>query len=245
MDASERRALLATVTAGALLALAVAQLRSAEVWGGLTPADCAEYCESSDRCGALATRPAIQQTANSWSNLAYLFVGLEAVFRSPTPGAVAFAASCALLAGGSFAFHASVTREAQWLDVAGMFVALGAIAARALHDVFGIGWRLALTLWAIVSAALVALKWQVDTRLVLAALGIVVAGGVIASLRHGRGRAGDALLALALIAIGYAVREVDVRHIWCDPASLIQGHAAWHVLAAASLWTAWRFFDRV
>lgn len=60
-----------------------------------------------------------------------------------------------------------------------------------------------------------------------------------------RGRAAVALVPLALFVAAFGVRELDVRHIGCDPASVLyQGHALWHLLPAASLWASYRFFER-
>ena len=50
---------------------------------------------------------------------------------------------------------------------------------------------------------------------------------------------------LALFVAAYIVRELDVRHIACGPASVLyQGHSLWHVLTAASLGASYRFLER-
>lgn len=218
-------------------------LPSAEVWRDLTPGDCVEYCEASLRCGALETRAAIQQPANTVSNLAFFFVGFLAFAKAPGPGSAIFAFSCLVLGIGSLLFHATVTREFQWLDVAGMYVALAAVAARSLQEGFGLPWRFAGPLWAVGSAILIAFKWMLNTTLTMVSLAVVAAAGMVRRVRAGRGRAPLALLPLGLIAAGYVVRELDVRRVACDPESLLQGHAIWHLLSAASLYAAWRFFD--
>lgn len=236
-------ALGATALVAVLFAIWLASLPSAEAWAGLSPGDCFEYCEASDRCGALATRDAIQQPANTWSNLAFFFVGALALATRWTPGSVVFAFSCSVLGAGSLLFHATVTREFQWLDVAGMYLGLAAVAARALHDGFGVRWRVAVPAWAIGSSLLIAFKWRLDTTLTMLSIGAIAAAGMVRRLRRGFGSLAAALLPLGAIVIAYAVREVDVRRIVCDPASLFQGHALWHLLSAASLYLAFRFFD--
>lgn len=236
-------ALLATALVGAGFAAWLLGLPSAEAWAGLTPGDCPEYCEASDRCGAPATRSAVQQPANTWSNLAYVFVGVWALAARPSALGAVFAFSCLWLGVGSLLFHASVTREHQWLDVTGMYVALGAVAARALHDAFRLRASRTIAAWAIVSGLLAVFKWRIDTTLAMVALGLVVGAGAVRRVRAGRLGTGAALLPLALIAVGYGVRALDVSRAVCDPASLLQGHALWHALAAASLLTAWWNFD--
>lgn len=236
-------ALAATTGLGLAVAAVLLPLPSAAVWSGLTPGDCAEYCEASVRCGALSLRRAIQQPANTWSNLAYAFVGFLAVFRRSTPGSVVFAFSCVLLALGSLLFHATITREFQWLDVVGMYVALAAVAARGLHDGFGVRWSWALAAWAVVSLGLARFKWQLNTTVTMVVLAGVAAAAMARRVRVGAETVATALLPLGLLAAGYGVRALDVNRTFCDPDAWIQGHAIWHLLAAASLHTAWCFFD--
>ncbi len=236
-------ALAATVLVAVLFGIWLLPLPSAEVWAGLSPGDCAEYCEASDRWASLASRDAIQQPANTWSNLAFFFVGALALATRVTPGSVVFAFSCAVLGAGSLLFHATVTREFQWLDVAGMYLGLAAVAARSLHDGFGVRWRVAVGAWATGSALLVAFKWRLDTTLSMISIAAIAATGMVRHVRRGLATAAAALLPLVTIAVAYGVREADVRRIVCDPASLWQGHALWHVLSATSLYLAFRFFD--
>ena len=40
--------------------------------------------------------------------------------------------------------------------------------------------------------------------------------------------------AIALLAVGFVVWNLDLRGLWCDPDSLVQGHALWHTLTALS-----------
>lgn len=132
-----------------------------------------------------------------------------------------------------------MTREFQWLDVAGMYLGLAAVAARSLHDGFGVRWRVAVPAWAIGSALLVAFKWRLDTTLTMISIAGIAAAGMVRRVRRGLATAAAALLPLVTIAVAYGVREADVRRIVCDPASLWQGH----VLSATSLYLAFRFFD--
>lgn len=41
-------------------------------------------------------------------------------------------------------------------------------------------------------------------------------------------------IALGLLTVGFAIWQLDTRGIWCNPDSIIQGHAIWHVLTASS-----------
>ncbi|RIK99550.1 MAG: hypothetical protein DCC71_20215 [Proteobacteria bacterium] len=231
-----RRAALATLGVAAIVAAGFAALPSADVWSRLTPGDCAEYCEAHTRCGAPSARAAIQQPLNAWSNAAFLFVGLLAWRRPLAPTRALFAVSCALLAAGSFLFHASVTREMQWLDMAGTYAALVAVVARGAVQAFD--WpELPVVAAALAADAGFALfKWRIDAHVALPLLLLLASIPIAARVRAGRLSVRLALAPLGLFALAFALRQADVARVLCFPDSLLyQGHALWHVATAASL----------
>lgn len=233
---------IALVAAGALW---LAAHPTGALWAGLTPADCAEYCEAHTRCGPLATRAVVQQPLNSWSNAAFVFVGLLGLATRPRALGVLFAASAVVLGIGSFWFHASVTREAQWLDMVGTYAAVVAVGALGLERL-GVRAATAVAIALALDVALAVFKWQISAHVVLPLL--VVAGAIpmVLAVRAGRGTARAALLPLALLVAATALREADVRRVLCWPDSLwFQGHALWHVLCATSLGAAWRFLSNL
>jgi len=238
-----RRALLVTALCGAVAAIALATLPSAEVWSALTPGDCDEYCEASTRCGELATRAAVQQPLNSWSNLAYLFVGVLALRRPLRPTAALFAASLGVLAVGSFLFHATVTREMQWLDMVGTYAALVAVIARGVAAAFSVS-ELAVVAVALFADALFAVfKWAISAYVALPLLIAAATVPIVRWVRLGRRPAREAFVPLVLFVAAFVARQLDVAHVGCAPESILQGHATWHVLTAASLASAYFFFD--
>lgn len=215
------------------------------LWSAMTPADCAEYCEAHTRCGPLATRPSVQQPLNSWSNAAFVFVGLLAIRSRPRALAALFASAAVLLGIGSFLFHAAVTRETQWLDMVGTYAAVVAVAALGLHKV-GVRAGVALTLALIVDLLIAVFKWRIDAWLALPVLVLAAAVPMALAVRAGRGSARAALLPLGLLLIAVVLREADVRRMLCWPDSpWFQGHAVWHVLCAASLGASWLFLARL
>lgn len=234
-------ALVATLALGAAAALWLAAHPTGAVWAGLTPGDCAEYCEAHTRCGALASRPVVQQPLNTWSNLAFVFVGLLAVRTRPRSLALLFAASALTLGAGSFWFHASVTREAQWLDMVGTYAAVVAIGALGLERL-GVRAASAVAIALVLDGALAVFKWRIDARIVLPLLVVAASLPIVLVVRARRGSARAALLPLGLLVVATLVREADVRRVLCQPDSLlVQGHALWHLLCAAALGAAWRF----
>lgn len=240
-----RPALVGTLALVALGVVVFAAVPDATLWSALTPADCAEYCEAHTRCGPLTTRPSVQQPLNSWSNAAFVFAGLLALGTRPRALAALFAGSAVLLGVGSFLFHASLTREAQWLDMVGTYAAVVAVAALGFHRL-GVRAGVALAVALAVDALLALFKWRIDARVALPLLVLVAAVPMLLAVRAGRGSARAALLPLGLLAIAVALREADVRRVLCWPDSLFfQGHALWHVLCAASLGASWQFLARL
>jgi len=50
---------------------------------------------------------------------------------------------------------------------------------------------------------------------------------------------------LALLGAAAVASLLDVTRIACDPQSLLQGHAVWHLLSALALAALFRFYARV
>ncbi len=237
-------ALLATAACAALLAGIFRYAPSAQIWADLTPGNCPEYCERFTSCALpLHQRPAIQQPLNSWSNLAFVFVGFLAVFRRPHAGSFLFATSCVVLGTGSFLFHASVTYELQWLDVVGMYLVEISILAWAVHCTWGTPYRRLLPVVLVADLLLAIFKWQLSTTLVLLLLGAGIAMLMSTHVRCGRRSLRAAWMPGVLLAVAYMVRDLDVQKVLCAPESLLfQGHALWHFLCATAVWLGFRFF---
>lgn len=239
-----KRALGATLAVAALVALAAARLPSAEVWADLAPAVCNEYCERSTRCGPLASRDAIQQPLNTWSNFAFLFVGLLA-WRTPLrPTAALFTISTVVLAAGSLLFHAAVTREFQWLDMVGTYAALVAVAARGFVAAFGVAEMVAVAAAIGVDALFAIFKWRIDAFIALPLLVLAISVPMARVVSAGRVSVRAVVLPVGLFAAAVLLRQLDVSGSLCSPESRVfQGHALWHVLAAIALGASFFCFD--
>ncbi len=240
------RALVVTLAVGSVAALAVSPFASGDVWSSLTPGDCAEYCEHSFRCGLPATRSVVQQPLNAWSSLAYLFVGLLTLGSTTRRSATTwlFATSCAVLAVGSFGFHATVTRELQWLDMVGAYGVLVAVAARGFTRAFAVDERRAVVAALAVDALIAVCKWRLDSGVVLPLLVVVAGVPFVRLVRAGLRSIVAGAWPLLLGGAAVALRTLDVSRALCWPDSAVfQGHALWHVLTAAALGVGFALFD--
>lgn len=192
----------------------------------------------------------IGEPANAWSNLAFALVAVmiatiarRAGVRGPLR---AFAPAVALVGACSFVYHASNTALTQVLDFLAMYLfcllLLGLNAVR-------LGWLAAERLLPALAAAVLGLTAFTAAvvvhgapiqLLVLALILAIVATEVLCRRRVGRTyRLGAFGASLLLLAFALTCSVLDATRILCDPRDhLLQGHAAWHVLSAAALLTA-------
>jgi hypothetical protein len=204
----------------------------------------------------------IRQPWNTWSNLAYAWVGFLAVGcawqdrkagRGSDNGLAAFpqfsllmGLSCLYLALGSLFFHASLTRLGQRLDVAATYASVTALLGFGLFRLVPASAERRRWLVPIVVGTLVAdfllfwFKWQISIWHWFP--GLIASLAVVIGAYHVRTRPRPpgvrrVLLALALLLLALAARQLDVgwtRHH--GPGSLFRfGHPLWHALTAAGL----------
>lgn len=202
----------------------------------------------------------IRQPANTISSFAFVAVALIVLMpsRVATTGERAqhrarhlarrFAISVAVVGAGSAFFHASLTFWGQTADVLGMylvatFLLLASIvrrvplSARAQREWY-LGGNLALVAM---------LVWQPALRrYAFAALIVAVLWSEFRN--HTRGirvmSTAPLITAVSLLAFGFAIWTLDLTHRLCNPTSVWQGHALWHVCGAASAWFAYRYFTQ-
>jgi hypothetical protein len=203
--------------------------------------------------------------ANTWSNLAYVLVGLYALalgrfdqrartaegrgYLRDTPAlSFLFGAACCYLGFGSGLFHASLTRWGQQLDVAGMYPPLLSCLAiqvgrglRGAQRRWGwawtppVAWLVSLVL--LVSGLLYYYKWSMSASLVLTTLILSLTALTLADIIFARRALSFRWPGLAAGSLGLAVmcRQLDVAGKFSGPDTWLQGHAFWHILTAVSL----------
>lgn len=223
----------------------------ADVWAGWVEA---EECRAPRYAERVVIASVFRTRANTWSNLAYVLVGLYALAlaahdaRAPGPGQVRrtpalsalFGLGCLVLGAGSSLFHASLTRVGQHLDVAAMYLpllALLAVSASRLSPRIATWPRLAVA-WAIAGVLLFVFKWQMSAIVWMPVLILVVVATRALERLRGLGRSALrwSLLSLACLVAAVACRDLDVAGRFSSPDAWLQGHAVWHLLSAAALW---------
>jgi len=219
-------------------------------WSAFAPASCAAtrcFCEI-PRIGSLILQP-----ANSWSSYGYVFGGFLMILiarrrdSAMTPLAmIAFGITAIAVGIGSALLHATLTLWGQFLDVLGMYLVGSFLLVSALSRWRRIADRPAIGLYVLLCAVLVAVligepevrRWLFGVLLIAA---IVLELGFARPLRPGV-RLPLYLYGLLANAVAFGIWNLDQHGLVCSPASLIQGHAVWHLLGALSMWLCFAYY---
>jgi hypothetical protein len=252
------------ITAAAVVAsLGVLAAFALAGWPG-APNRCLEtfgcFCEA-PRAGL------VRQPANTFSNFGFVAVGLaiaaargrQRAGRATAPGnplttgtllPTLVSLAVALLGPGSMFLHASLTGWGGVLDVLSMYLwvtfAIAYAALRAASLSTNAFLALHAALFAAAGWSKLATSGSSDLVFGLLIAGFVLGEGAVwhrqRALRQDRRWLA---LALGFFAVAFALWLPSRRPdgALCDPHSLLQGHAAWHLLcatAAGSIWLYWR-----
>lgn len=222
------------------------------VWQGWLGEDVgrgANFCEA-------ARDGHVLQPANTFSNVGFVVAGLVIAWhaRRVTLGGLATPYACmvVLLGPASAAMHATQSELGGHLDLLSMYLVASFAAAYAVMRWFG---RDRLFFWQVFSlmvagCELVGLLGD-DVPVVQQAGNVAFAAllltAVVVEVRLWR-RGGPVrtdlrwgAAALGTILVAFLIWNVT-KTLWCDPHSLVQGHAAWHLLDAVSAYLLFRFW---
>jgi Ceramidase len=221
-------------------------------WSVYAPATCTAtrcFCEL-PRTDALIVQP-----ANSWSSYGYAFAGFLIILLSQSknwtsgfhPQAAAVFGLTAIFVGlGSVLLHATLTLWGQFFDVMGMYLTSGFMLVSAIARWRDSSARGAVALYlAVVGALLVVLYLVPEVRRSLFAVVLIAAITlelIFARPRRLAVRLSYYLAGIVTKAVAFTIWNLDQHGIVCQPESMIQGHAIWHVLGATSLWLTFLYY---
>ncbi|GAA4370676.1 ceramidase domain-containing protein [Nocardioides caricicola] len=239
---------LAWASAVAVVSIGLLAIAVGADWLGPDVGRGANFCE--------AARDAwVKQPANSFSNAGFVVAGLLIAWHADRTSlhglATPYACVVVLLGPASAAMHATQSELGGELDLLSMYLIASFAAAYALMRWYRrdrvFFWQLFLLF--VAACELVGLLGDdvpvveqsgnvAFAALLLTAVVVEVRlwrrGPERTDLRWGAGALGCLLLA-------FAIWNVTKSH-WCDPHSLLQGHAAWHLLDAAAAYLLYRFW---
>lgn len=189
-------------------------------------------------CETLRPENFIIQPLATYSNLAFVLVGLLILFSPPTafPHRVTYGAALIAIGFGSGFYHASLTRAGEWFDLVGIYVLVGLMVMgnltrlRPLSQPKFLALYVAIIVFGGVQMAVAPQFQQVMFgALILAALALEVL-----AWRKPNGPRRFLYAGLGAFALGVAVWVLDGRLLTCQPSGFFQWHAVWHTLAAVA-----------
>jgi hypothetical protein len=229
-------------------------------WSNYRPADCLPnncFCEA-------IGNGLIRQPINAYTNIAYVLAGIiiliylartkrQFKLRSPISDLprklfVLFGIACILVGIGSFLYHASFIFLGEEMDDDSMYL-IGAFMLffelahhKSITTRQFIGYYLALNLLLEVLIFFIpVVRGAVFAILIIASLSLVeisIRNGIVASQRR------QFYTAIGLFGVAYFIWILDKTHLLCNPNSLYQGHAVWHLLSALAALMYFFYMDR-
>lgn len=251
-----RRVPFAVAVTTAVVSCGVLALAIGRGWLGADVGRGATFCEA-------ARDGFVRQPANTFSNIGFVTAGLLIAWHARGRAdagtsvilgrrlATAMACVVVLLGPGSAAMHATQSAAGGHLDMLSMYLIASFAAAYAvMRWRHGGPWLFAVAFAAGVAVCELVGAWGGDVPVVMTsgnavfALLLVVATVLeVAIMRRGetRVRRGYAYGSLASILVAFAIWNVTKVRL-CDPDSLVQGHAIWHILCAVAAYFLYRYY---
>ena len=245
---------LATTSAVAAVSVALLAVAVAQGWLGADVGRGANFCEAPHDGW-------IRQPANTLSNAGFVVAGLLVAHRvarhtradgvmTRTVGTF-YACVVVLLGPASAAMHATQTAWGGHLDLLSMYLIAGFAAAWAWVRWTRRGTAAFVTAYVacVVACELVGL-WSDLVPVVhqpgnLAFAALLVTAVVLETRIWRRGETSivfrHGVVALAAMLLAFTIWLLSNAG-WCDPTSLVQGHAAWHLLCAVSAYWLFRMY---
>lgn len=208
------------------------------------PKGTVRFCE--DRLCAWIAEP-----SNTWSSLAYIFVGVWLMVthtrRARDARLWGVAMAEVLIGLGSFAFHGTGTFAGELLDQAGMFMLSCLILSYAAGK--SAGWsstRTARVYAASTVASTLSLLVIPPAGIPLFALQLVTGlGWEISQWRRAQEKGSYRLLftGIGIFLVSFFIWTLDISRAVCRPDNhFITGHSVWHVLNSISIAWLYRFY---
>ncbi len=235
-----------------------------KVWDGLQVSQSAitgEYCEKDN------TAKLFHQSSNSYSNLAYFFVGIFILIISSAsfgrknpivknrlenfPALSYLMGICFIyLCFGSAFFHASLTWISQRVDMNGTFGLSICLLFMGIYHVFHkidyskTAKNLIIITILVCIGAFYFIHLYISSSILLP---VLILGNFAFMIIHFFQFKSNKFWILPLagfliMLLAIKIRSMDVHKINCDPNSWLQGHAIWHILTAISSFSSYAFY---
>jgi hypothetical protein len=257
MPTSEARDLRPLAVAGVVAVVSVGLLWLAAVHGWLGP-----DVGRGDRFCEAARDAIVLQPANTFSNVGFVIAGLAIARRAGAPRttiaanprlAAAYGVVVVLLGPASAAMHATQSALGGHLDLLSMYLVAAFASSYALTRVLarGTGFFAGVFLAVVAVCELVERipghlpVVDIAANLAFGLFLLLALAGEAVLWRRGTGRRqlGWGLASAGSLALAFAIwNTAKDGSPLCHPHSLLQGHAAWHLLCALSAYALYRLY---
>lgn len=211
----------------------------------MQPATCLPnycFCEN-------ITSSAIAQPANAWSSLFFVIVGILVIFLSikdkktnPLTTKWIYGTLYGLIVSfigvGSFYYHAKFNFFGQFLDVLGMYLIATIILFYRYFTVVKnkVGWFIASFVLTNLFLASILYFFPGARRYIFATLIILILSLEYILMKKLKSSINRKFLYAAILTllVAFIIWILDITKVWCQPTSVFQGHALWHILGALS-----------
>jgi len=212
-------------------------------WSGFEPATIT-FCERIV-CGW------ITQPSNTWSNLAFIIVGILLVRmarREEQPKLILVGYSSIFLGFGSGLFHMTSAFVFEIFDLLGMFLISGLMLCLNLERLLSLRIQTVYSLFiAMTRASVLAMLLWKPAGIPIFAIQIAAAM-TVEMLLHIRRDAIQYRYFMAMagsFAFAFAIWTADITGYICDPDNhFITGHAVWHVLNSVAIFFIYKFYTQ-
>lgn len=233
-------------------------------WNGMKISKSAltvEYCELNQ------TDNFFHQTVNTYSNLAYFFLGMIAILVSFVDAKnkdqstknliqqfplISFFFGCCLvyLCFGSAFFHASLTWLGQRADMNATYsicitlIGISSYRYFVKRDTTPIFKRIFTLCLLIIILVFIELHLLISSSILLPFLIIIISIFTVLNYLQNKNnyRIQLTLLSIIFLIAAFILRTLDVKKIGCDPTSVYQGHAVWHLFTGMSAFMLYWFY---
>ena len=244
------------VVTSAVAVVSIALLAAAVTWGWLGP----DVGRGDNFCERALTG-LVKQPANTLSNVGFVVAGLLIAWHAShrdtvrhvmsTRVATLFASVVVLLGPSSAAMHATQSEWGGHLDMLSMYLVAGFAAAWGWTRWARRSTRAFATAYAgsVLACVLIGL-WPHPVPVVNyagnLAFGALLVAAVVLEVRVWRRgetttRFVHGVVALASMVVAFTIWLISTNG-WCDPDSIWQGHAAWHLLCAVAAYWLYRLY---
>lgn len=208
-------------------------------------------------CEAVRWGSIIRQPANVWSNLSMLAVAAIVLWLSRKKSAQnlltakpsysrLYALGLTLTGLGSMFFHASLTHIGQWVDLIGMYFLATVLYLYNYSRLKPLSTQSLLTLYFSLVAFFTALMYFLPqiNDILFGVLILAFVIFVILTQRRLKTKVRHLYIILGVVAYysGSTFWILDKELKLCKPDSLLQGHAAWHLLSALATLFVYLYF---